>query len=79
MSESAEWKAGYAAGMSRAANIIEDQHPCGATCIRTVRDGGNPCEDCGYPLPSHDPTCVARGLSPRGLLVVNHFHFGGDE
>lgn len=51
-------------GMERAAALLEatgpyDHSPL-ATMIRTVANGGTPCEDCGYPLPKHDPTCVSR-------------------
>lgn len=49
-------------GMLRAAELVEDQFPCVATMIRTVADGGTPCEDCGYAVPAHDPTCVSRNL-----------------
>ncbi len=55
------WDGGYAAGMERAAEYIEsgfyDRSPL-AKAIRTLKDGGEPCEHCGYPLPQHESSCV---------------------
>lgn len=63
MSKDKAFDAGYSAGMERAAEYLEsgfyDRSPL-AKAIRTLKDGGEPCEDCGYPLPEHDPSCVSR-------------------
>lgn len=58
-----EYELGYEAGMERAAEFVEEcgHHPI-ARAIRTLKDGGKPCDDCGGNLPEHDPTCVARTL-----------------
>ncbi len=51
----------YAAGLERAAVYLEegfyDRSPL-AKAIRTLKDGGEPCEHCGYPLPQHESSCV---------------------
>lgn len=62
-----EFDLGFEAGLERAAEYLDDMgfHPT-ATAIRTMKDGGSPCEDCGYSLPTHDPSCVSKDL-PRGL------------
>lgn len=52
-------------GMEDAAVYVEsgfyDLSPL-AKALRTLKDGGTPCEDCGYPLPEHDPSCVSKNL-----------------
>lgn len=67
MAEMNDYQKGVKDGMSRAADFVDE---CGhgpiATAIRSMRDGHDPCEDCGYPLPSHDPTCVSRSLPSPG-------------
>lgn len=50
-------------GMEEAATYLEtrfiDRDPL-AKAIRTLKDNGDPCEDCGFPLPVHDASCVSR-------------------
>lgn len=50
-------------GMEEAAAYLEtrfiDRGPL-AKAIRTLKEHNTPCEDCGYTLPTHDPSCVSR-------------------
>lgn len=55
----------FIAGMEYAAAYMDTRFfDCSAyaKAIRTLADGEEPCEDCGYPLPTHDPSCVSRNL-----------------
>lgn len=58
----------YRPGLIRAAAYIEGQHqdkPELARAMRTLADGDIPCRACGYPEPTHSPSCLS-SLKPRG-------------
>lgn len=66
-------KKGRHEGMEEAASYVETRfydRSATATAIRTLEKGGVPCEDCGYPLPEHDSSCVSKWVGRFDMMLM---------